>query len=402
MKNKTLIISASFVAICLVVFIFSTQKYNLKDSTKINNDGSITFQPEAQMLSQAIDAENASISDRSMRVSLKDEPITSKNSTTTYSYIKSVCEPDKSFKCFSSFYDGLVRNYGASVATNDIKKRGSENSSVLTVCHPLMHTIGRVASESYKSAGEAFLYGDSYCWSGYFHGVLEGIIDRVGAKNLPNELNNICADIPGKTTYNFDYYNCVHGLGHGIMAENEDEVFLSLKMCDILNGYWEQESCYGGVFMQNIIDNTNVANSGNTVKYLKSSEPLYPCTEVETRYKGQCYLGQTSYALQVTGYNYQKVFDMCATVESPFRDICNQSMGRDIANQMGHEAQRTRDKCSIPKDQNDINNCIIGATKEIVSYYHNDKEALYFCSILDENTRDMCVSTTNSYFSLFK
>ena len=178
-----------------------------------------------------------------------------------------------------------------------------------------MHTIGKGASQRFKTVGEAFLYGDSYCWSGYYHGVLEGVIDKIGQKNLPQELNNICADISGKAAYNFDYYNCVHGLGHGIMAENEDDVFLSLKMCDNLEGNWEEESCYSGVYMQNIIDSTTVADSGNIVKHLKSDDPMYPCNAVEDKYKYQCYLGQTSYALQVTGFDWKKIFGMCSALD---------------------------------------------------------------------------------------
>lgn len=363
------------------------------------NNKPVVFQPEAQMISQGIDATKGATTSRTL---INDKPITAKNDGVKYVYSKDVCINNNNFKCFSSYYEQTVKNFGAGIAMNDIKKRATENGTVLTVCHPLTHTIGRTASASYKTAGEAFLHGDSYCWSGYFHGILEGIIDRIGAKNLPKELNNICADIPGRVTYNFDYYNCVHGIGHGIMSENEDEVFLSLKMCDNLDGAWEKESCYSGVYMQNIIDNTEVADSGNKVKYLKPSEPLYPCTAVEDRYKGQCYLGQTSYALQVTGYDYKKVFDLCSSVEAPYRNICNQSMGRDVANQMRHDAKLTKEKCLIPSNQDDVDNCIIGAAKEIISYYHSDKESLAFCNILDGKTKDMCISVTNSYYSLFK
>ena len=77
-------------------------------------------------------------------------------------------------------------------------------------------------------------------------------------------------------------------------------------------------------------------------------------------------------------------------------------MGRDVANQMMHEAKRTNDKCAIAIDKRDVDNCIVGATKEIVSYYHSDKEALAFCSIWDEEIKNMCVNITNSYYTLFK
>jgi hypothetical protein len=321
---------------------------------------------------------------------------------TKYSYLKNTCLTASSeFSCLSDYYKKTVANYGATVAISDIKQRAKDNSNVLALCHPLMHVIGREAANSYKSIAVAFSKGDSYCWSGYHHGIMEGMVAKISLKNLPSQLNGICADIPGKEKYTFDYYNCVHGLGHGIMAELEDDVFKSLNMCDNLSGDWEQQSCYSGIFMQNIIDSTKVADSGFVSKDLKPNEPLYPCTSVNDRYKGQCYLGQTSYALQVNGYNFSKVFGLCATVNEPYRDICNQSMGRDIANQASHEPTLTRNNCSLPKNDNDTINCIIGAAKEIISYYHSDKQAKDFCAILDTKYQTSCKNTVTSYYANF-
>jgi hypothetical protein len=319
-----------------------------------------------------------------------------------YIYVKSTCLSAQSeFVCLTDYYKNLVINYGAPTAISDIKQRAQDDRNALSLCHPLMHVIGREAANSYKSISEAFSKGDAYCWSGYHHGIMEGMVAKISLKNLPSQLNNICADIPGKDKYTFDYYNCVHGLGHGIMAELEDDVFKSLEMCDNLSGNWEQQSCYSGVFMQNIIDSTKVADSGFVSKDLKPSEPMYPCTAVNERYKGQCYLGQTSYALQVSGYNFSKVFSMCATVNEPYRDICNQSMGRDIANQASHEPTLTRNNCNLPNNDNDTINCIIGAAKEIISYYHSDKQVKDFCNILDTKYKSVCQNTATSYYANF-
>jgi hypothetical protein len=229
---------------------------------------------------------------------------------------------------------------------------------------------------------------------------MEGLVDKISLKNLPAQLNSICADLPGKASYNFEYYNCVHGLGHGIMAQLEDDVFASLKMCDNLTGDWEEQSCYSGVYMQNIIDSTNVADTDNVVKDLKPDQPLYPCTAVENKYKSQCYLGQTSYVLQQNGYNFAKVTALCAGVEEPYRDICFQSLGRDAANQASHDSARTKVTCWLSTDSNDRQNCIVGAVKEIISYYHSDTQAISFCNIL-EDQKDNCLSTAKSYYSIF-
>src|SRR3989338_6184127 len=320
----------------------------------------------------------------------------------SYTYDNAACKDLASpYDCFAEYYKNLVRDFGTKVAVADVKRISTEDGQVLAQCHPLVHVIGREAANEFKTITEAFNAGDAFCWSGYYHGVMEGMVKKIGLTDLSKGLNDICSQIPGRESYNFDYYNCVHGLGHGLEAYYEGEIFHALVMCDNLTGDWERQSCYSGVFMQNIIDSTNVSDTGGGGKYLKPEEPLYPCTAVEGRYKGQCYLGQTSYSLQMTSYDYKKVFDLCTTVETPYRDICNQSMGRDVANQAMHEKNRTKKLCSITKDSNDFNNCVVGAVKEIISYYHSDKEALEFCDVLSGEGKNICTSTAKSYYSNF-
>jgi hypothetical protein len=290
-----------------------------------------------------------------------------------------------------------VATKGVDAAFADIKIRYNKNAFIESQCHPLMHTIGQAAAKLYPVVSEAYLHGDSFCWSGYYHGILEGVALRVGKSNFESQLNTICADIPGKATYSFDYYNCLHGLGHGVMELNEDDVFASLKACDVLTGLWEQESCYSGVFMENII----AESINHTSKYLKASDFLYPCDAVDSKYKSECYLGQTSYALEKSNYDFTKVSALCGTVEEPFRDICYQSFGRDAANQAQHDSQKTSNTCSLGITQNDVQNCIVGAVKEFISYYHSDAQAKTFCDIINKSNQAGCLSTTEQYYKQF-
>src|SRR3954464_11356735 len=71
----------------------------------------------------------------------------------------------------------------------------------------------------------------------------------------------------------------------------------SLDSCDTLTEEWERSQCSGGVFMEN--EMTQV-NPNRPSKYLKADQPLYPCAEVKSEYKTQCYGRQTGYALKVT------------------------------------------------------------------------------------------------------
>ncbi|HVN26216.1 MAG TPA: hypothetical protein VMT99_00995 [Candidatus Paceibacterota bacterium] len=396
-KASTIAIIAGFAALAAVSVWTGVTRYGAGGhAAKGPFADEPIFQPEEQMLSQAIN--NASTAALAANATTVVADFAVASGTKPYAYDSMVCaSAEYPNTCFSTFYRKLTMTYGVDAAFSDIKQRYNENQFVQTDCHPLMHIIGQAASALYPDVSQAYLHGDSFCWSGYYHGILEGVVARIGAANLPKQLNTICAGIPGKAAYSFDYYNCVHGLGHGIMEVSEHDVIASLHMCDNLTGSWEESSCYGGVFMENIINDNNEHDS----KFLKKDDPMYPCDIVDAKYKYQCYLGQTSYALEVTGYDFKKVSTLCTQVDEPFRDICEQSFGRDAANQAGHAPAPTKDYCMINTDPNDQANCVIGAVKEIISYYHSEDQAKDFCAVLDQSQQTLCNSTADEYYKAF-
>jgi len=318
----------------------------------------------------------------------------------TSSEAEDVCTGTASadFYCYEDHYNQIVRKEGIDAAFTDLKARYAKNPYVVAQCHPLTHVIGREAALKFKTPGEAYKYGDGFCWSGYYHGILETFLEKIGDKNLPKEINNICDSIEGKERYSFDYYNCVHGLGHGVMAITQTELFESLDYCDLLIGDWEQYSCASGVFMENVI----VDNLNHFTKYLKPEEPLYPCTAVQEKYKNTCYLMQTSYILKVNGGNFTDTFAWCRKAEEPYRMTCFQSLGRDASGRSASNAESTKRLCLLGADFFERSNCVIGAVKDFISYFHSDVEAKVFCTSLeDESLTSICNSTTESYYKQF-
>lgn len=311
--------------------------------------------------------------------------------------IKPCPEGSTDFECYSNYYTALVKQKGVPEAMKVLKSEYNKNSYVVAQCHPFTHVIGHAAISIYPNVATAFKHGDPYCWSGYYHGAMEEISERTGLSKITSEINTICSEIPGKDTYSFDYYNCVHGLGHGIMAVNENKLFDSLKICDNLMGVWEQSSCYGGVYMENVM----IDNNGEPTDYLKRDDPLYPCNAVETKYKTSCYLMQTSYALKVLNQDYSKVFALCRKADEGFQDICWQSLGRDASGGTSSNAVETKAKCDLGLDYREKSNCVIGAVKDFISYFHSDVEAKNFCNILSPDLTQVCLDTAVSYYKSF-
>jgi hypothetical protein len=162
---------------------------------------------------------------------------------------------------------------------------------------------------------------------------------------------------------------------------------------------WEKESCYGGVFMENVMA---YQSADTKTKYLKADNAMYPCTDVGAAYKEQCYLMQTSHALIVKNNSFSEVFKTCAEVpETEFQNICYQSLGRDASGQSNSEATNTRDRCMLGQTINARENCIIGAVKDFISYFHDDTQALSFCRSLNvAQLRSTCITEGKAYFKL--
>lgn len=298
-----------------------------------------------------------------------------------------------SFDCYEDYFSLLTKQEGSQTAFALLRSLYDTSPYIKSQCHPLSHVIGRASAEKYASVGDAFAAGDSFCWSGYHHGVMESVIAKIGKSKLPTEMDGICASLRDARRYSFDHYNCVHGLGHGVMAITQTELFESLTLCDNLQDMWERQSCWSGVFMENVIvDGTN-----HFTKYLKPTEPLYPCNAVGEEYKQTCYLMQTSYMLKVLNGDFKKVFALCANADEGHVETCYQSLGRDASGRSVSDIQQTKATCDLGSNFSQRSNCIIGAVKDFISYHHGDVEAKQLCASLSSDLQSVCISTAESY-----
>ncbi|HLL40986.1 MAG TPA: hypothetical protein VK357_15180, partial [Rubrobacteraceae bacterium] len=274
------------------------------------------------------------------------------------------------YACYQERYQGLVQGSGVEAAFTELKSEYDKNEFIKAQCHQITHVIGRAATDVYGDIPNTYSKGDNFCWSGYYHGAMEATVAKIGPDKILNEADTICAPLgEGDQKHSFYHYNCVHGLGHGFMGVQNNELFESLEVCDTMTDDWERESCYSGAFMENIMAKDNPSHPS---KELRADEPLYPCTEVEKKYKPQCYLMQTSYALETLGNDFQKVFELCGTVESEFRPTCYQSLGRDASGITSSDVDRTNANCMLGEDYEARSNCVIGAAKDFISYYSRD------------------------------
>ncbi|MEK6968417.1 MAG: hypothetical protein AABX51_07355 [Nanoarchaeota archaeon] len=303
----------------------------------------------------------------------------------------------KDYECKEQYFAQLTKTRGTDAAFSDLKERYKNDSFVRAYCHQYSHAIGRAAAENSISVADAFAIGDSFCWSGYYHGVMETYLAKEKKEDIPSKINSFCSEVPGKSNYSFDYYNCVHGLGHGVMFISGNELFDALELCNSLNGLWEQQSCWSGIFMENVMTD----NKDHFTKYLIPDQPLYPCSAVKKKYKSICFLMQTSYMLKIANYNYSRVFEYCGAAGGPYIDYCYQSLGRDASGNSVSDVERTRTTCMLGKNYRQQSNCVIGAVKDFISYHHSDIQAKRLCASLPMELQEVCSTTAEEYYKTF-
>ncbi len=303
------------------------------------------------------------------------------------------------YACYQKRYRELVLGSGVEAAFVELKDEHTKDEFVRDNCHQLTHVIGRAAAELYGDLPTTYGWGDGFCMAGYYHGAMEAVVAKIGADQILQVADTLCSEMGERQRHSFLHYDCAHGLGHGFMGVLGNELFESLEACDALMDGWEREHCYNGVFMENLPDSDNRSHPS---KYLKEDQPLYPCTVVEDRYKTQCYQKQTSYALKTQDRDFAKVFELCSTVEDAYRPTCYQSLGRDASGNSSSDVAKTRAACMQGQDYEARSNCVIGAVKDFISYYHSDRQASELCESFEADLREVCLETGEEYYKFFQ
>jgi hypothetical protein len=300
------------------------------------------------------------------------------------------CRNDETFGCYQRGFRAIVDAQNPGVALDDLDALYKTDAYVKRTCHPLAHEIGHLAYAKYHSVTVAEGYARETCWSGYHHGLMESYISQFDDRQLRARMNGICKQ-DATHPYSLAYYNCWHGLGHGLTIRFQQDIFHALRFCNAISRNWERESCYSGVFMQNIV--ANGSGMHRSVD-LRPSDPIYPCDAVTEQEKPSCYLMQTSYVLQVKRWNLPVAFRICDRVEARYVGTCYRSMGRDISGAALLDPGKVVSQCALGAAAH-RGECIAGAAANAVYDRHARTMADALCRLVRPADRAACRKATD-------
>jgi hypothetical protein len=287
---------------------------------------------------------------------------------------------------------------GTPAALDQLEAFASNDQGVLVVAHEYAHGIGKLSLDQYGSAQQAFGLCRETFQSGCYHGVLEAYLER-NPRLRPAEIATLCdrSVIPGAA--NALRFQCLHGLGHGLTANAEHDIFRALRLCDALDGDWDRGSCYSGVFMENIIFATHQVEaaagasahdhgSGHKA-YLDASDPLYPCNVVDERYKRECFVMQTSAMLLFNGHSFPQAMVECDRTDREYVQLCYQSIGRDISSDTYRDPAQALRLC-LQGQAAYRGHCLLGAAKNMIDVTWRTDQALELCGAAPADDKPLC------------
>jgi hypothetical protein len=310
--------------------------------------------------------------------------------------------------------------------------------------HPLAHGLGISAYRTPETLAATFAACPISQMSGCYHGVIQGYfldLARQGKSIGTAELDGLCNPHKGNQ---FVYFQCAHGVGHGLMAVHENHLPMALEGCDLATDDFIRESCYGGAFMENIV---NVTHPHNTAgghagtqghaghgaappaqsaqghdahvghgqqaqpagghdahaghgaaggqqaamqhgewKALDRNDWLYPCNQMAEKYLLACYNMQTS---AVLFFNYGDVgatAQVCERAPDAYQRACFMSLGRDITAFAAQDHGRTLDMCqragSTAAGRGKMW-CALGAVQTLVNQSADPADGMRFCRAVE-------------------
>jgi hypothetical protein len=255
-------------------------------------------------------------------------------------------------------------------------------------CHRIVHIIGAASLARFDgNVGRTFAEGDSVCASGYYHGVLERSLVNVSSRAasvLGGVARGLCTDPEVKALAELDY-QCLHGLGHGLMITTGYNLPVSLQVCDHLAGAWESSSCNGGAFMENI-----QTSYGFRSTWLKDDDLVYPCNWVAKEDKLTCYQLVTSRIIGVLGLEWERIAEICASVERDWVSSCFESFGRDVAGQTRRDPEEILELCSVARPHGGEDECVEFAAFDLVANDASGRQAASLCAGTAGGLREGC------------
>lgn len=303
--------------------------------------------------------------------------------------------------CFEDVLLQLTRQNRIRLALGALNLLGQRDADIRRFGHDYSHVIGINAWSPGENIGEVYLQCSELFQSGCYHGVIQAVFAYQGTDSA--SVAALCRDTPGINNSGWLRFQCVHGIGHGLVQTYTMNLPRALSGCDMLGNNWDAESCYGGAFMEFIVGGRgqshhvplparkDSAAAGEAAEHahmdhdstppFKVRDPtdlLYPCSVLGDKYQRACYQMQAGLMVERTGLDFVKVAAVCDTAPERWRRTCYQGIGTYVSGVTSRDAEEGIRLCSLGSARY-RSWCFVGLVKNFVDVTADPDDGLTLC-----------------------
>lgn len=328
-------------------------------------------------------------------------------------------------RCVEQALDGVLERSGVARAMAVLDAAVARSPRLTPQAHGIAHGLGIAAYRSPETVAATFASCPNTQIAGCYHGVIQGYFLDVAARTgevSAAALNALCQ--PHRASPPL-YYECTHGMGHGLMAAYGHRLPDALARCDLVEDPTARDSCWGGAFMENIVgamhpghtaeahaavahhaaadhagmqhgemdhggmDHAAMGHAGmdhGAMAHAPPAKPwrplsyadlLYPCTAVDAKYHQACYTIQTSAILAMNGGRIGHAARACNRAPREMVPVCHASLGRDVSAYARRDPRRAARLCArLGAAETD---CLRGAAYALYDAASRPADALALC-----------------------
>ena len=157
--------------------------------------------------------------------------------------------------CYEHELTPLAVHDGPRAALVALQRLTEMDAFVRSDAHDYAHAIGVAAYDAHRDVPRVFPECGVEFQSGCYHGVIQAYFMRQGTADSTT-VRALCAPWTQAGVYGWLRFQCTHGLGHGLTMLLDHDLPAALGKCDALLEDWDRDACYGGAFMENVVDAT--------------------------------------------------------------------------------------------------------------------------------------------------
>jgi hypothetical protein len=330
---------------------------------------------------------------------------------------------DRLRRCYDNLLLERVRAEGARPALDLLDRIAARDPRVRRDGHMYAHGIGIAALSSPDRVGAVFASCTPGWQSGCYHGVIQSyfLATRSGAGELGTaRVDALCDPWRGEGGNPWLLFQCTHGLGHGLTMFHGHDLPRALASCDLLSRPGERDNCYGGAFMENIVNATEphhaaapaaqsaqaaqpaagghdahgdhgdhgahgghsghgqAAAAAERYRALDPSDLHYPCSTVAPKYLDACYTIQTAAMLHHTRQDVARTAQECGRAPERVRRTCFISLGRDVSTIAATNYREAVRLCGLAEEDFQPA-CHIGVVQAVINMDARPEAGMAYC-----------------------